>query len=162
MSQGDMFLKVEGSKQGPIKGEAQDDKHPAEIDVLGWSWGMRAQTTMGASGASGKSTLLELQVSKQVDSATTGLMSAMRNNEPLKRVVLTVRKAGKEPLEYFKIALEQARITSLEVGSEGSGTDALGESVSFAFKSISVEYVPQGTEGAQRGGMSFETDVDPS
>ncbi|MGB0129814.1 MAG: type VI secretion system tube protein Hcp [Rhodocyclaceae bacterium] len=160
MALGDMFLKVEGSKQGPIKGEAQDEKHPSEIDVLGWSWGMRAQTTMGAAGASGKSTLMELQVSKRVDSATTGLMSAMRNNEPLKRVILTVRKAGKETLEYFKITLQQARITSLDVGSEGGGGETLNENVSFAFKTITVDYVPQGTEGAQRGGMSFETDVD--
>lgn len=160
MALGDMFLKVEGSRQGPIKGEAQDEKHPAEIDVLGWSWGMRAQTAMGGAGASGKSTLLELQVSKKVDSATTGLMSAMRNNEPLKRVVLTVRKAGKEPLEYFKITLQQARITSVDVGAVGGGGDSLNESVSFAFKTIGVDYVPQGTEGGQRGSMSFETEVD--
>ena len=54
-SQADMFLKVEGSRMGPVKGESQDEKHKGEIDVLGWSWGMQAQTAMGGGGISGKS-----------------------------------------------------------------------------------------------------------
>jgi type VI secretion system secreted protein Hcp len=69
MSKGDMFLKIDGAKQGPIKGEAQDREHASEIDILGWSWGMRAQTGMGAGGETGKSTLQELTVAKRVDSA---------------------------------------------------------------------------------------------
>ena len=37
---GDMFLMVKGAKGGVIKGEAQDDSHKAEIDIVSWSWGM--------------------------------------------------------------------------------------------------------------------------
>lgn len=163
MSKGDMFLKVEGAKQGPIKGEAQDSAHGSEIDVLGWSWGMRAQTAMGAGGVTGKSTLQELIVAKKVDSATTALMSALRNNEQLKKVVLTVRKAGKDPIEYFKITLEGARITALDVVSEDEGSnEQLGEKLNIAFTSVSVEYTPQGEDGTPRGGMSFETDISPT
>ena len=162
MSKGDMFLKVEGTRQGPIKGEAQDREHASEIDILGWSWGMRAQTSMGAGGITGKSTLHELAVSKRVDSATTALMAALRNNEQLKKVVLTVRKAGKDPVEYFKITLEGARVTALDVISEEEGSnEQLSEKLSIAFTSISVEYTPQGEEGSPRGGMSFETDIGP-
>ena len=39
----DMFLSVNGAKSGQIAGEAQDQKHKNEIEVLGWSWGMPAQ-----------------------------------------------------------------------------------------------------------------------
>lgn len=162
MSKGDMFLKVEGARQGPIKGEAQDSEHASEIDILGWSWGMRAQTAMGAGGVTGKSTLQELTVDKRVDSATTALMAALRNNEQLKKVILTVRKAGKDPIEYFKITLQGARITALDVVSEEEGSnEQLSEKLSIAFTSISVEYTPQGAEGSPRGGMSFETDISP-
>ena len=34
-----MFLKIDGSRQGAIKGEARDAGHKDEIDVLGWTWG---------------------------------------------------------------------------------------------------------------------------
>jgi type VI secretion system secreted protein Hcp len=163
MSKGDMFLKLEGAKQGPIKGEAQDREHSSEIDILGWSWGMRAQTAMGAGGVTGKSTLQELTVAKRVDSATTALMAALRNNEPLKKVVLTVRKAGKDPIEYFKITLEGARITALDVVSaEEDSNEQLREKLSIAFTSICVEYTPQAADGSPCGGMSFETDISPT
>ena len=36
----DMFLKIDGTKQGPIKGESVDTRHAGEIDVVSWSWGM--------------------------------------------------------------------------------------------------------------------------
>lgn len=160
MATGDMFLKIETAKQGPIKGEAQDTKHQGEIDVLQWSWGMRAQTEMGSAGVSGKSTLKELVIVKKVDGATTGLMAAIRNNEVIKKAVLTVRKSGGDPLEYLKISLQNGRITAFDVASgKGGGNEALSEELSIAFQKISVEYVPQGADGKPRGGMVFETEI---
>ena len=37
MGLGDMFLKIEGAKQGLIKGESKDTSHKDEIDVVSWS-----------------------------------------------------------------------------------------------------------------------------
>lgn len=160
MALGDMFLKVESGRQGQIKGEAQDEKHKDEIDVLAWSWGMRAQTGMGAGGAAGKATVHELNIVKLVDSASTGLMSAMRNNDLIKKAVLTVRKAGGSALEYFKITIEKGRITALDVESGIAGAEtALTEKLSLAFQKISVEYVPQDKDGQPRGSMLFETEI---
>jgi len=154
-----MFLKVEGAKSGTIKGETIDAARKDEIDVLGWSWGMRAQTDMGGGGAAGKTSLRELDVRKTVDSASTALMSAMRNNEPIKRAVLTVRKAGSQPLDYLKITIETGRITSIDVESAADGSPDLVERVSFSFQKIGVEYVPQGSDGLPRGTMLFETET---
>src|SRR5512134_305073 len=160
MALGDMFLKVESAKQGAIKGEAQDEKHKDEIEVVGWSWGMRAQTAMGGGGATGKATVHELNIVKHVDSASTPLMSAMRNNDLIKKAVLTVRKAGGTALEYLKITIQNGRITVLEVQSGEAGTEAgLTEKLSLAFQRISVEYVPQGADGQARGSMMFETEI---
>lgn len=160
MTVGDMFLKIESAKQGPIKGEAQDETHKDEINVISWSWGMRAHTAMGAAGASGKATLHELNIVKCVDSASTGLMSAMRNNDLIKKAVLTTRKSGGTPLEYCKITIEKGRITALDVESgTGGETGDLMERLSLAFQRISVEYVPQGPDGQARGGMLFETEI---
>lgn len=160
MADQDMFLKLEGKVSGAIKGESQDGKHKDEIDVLSWSWGMTARTTLGGGGLASKAQLSELNICKRVDSASTPLMSALRNNEQIKKGVLTVRKSGKTQHEYLKITIEKGRVTSLNVRSgEGESPAELWEDVSFTFQSIAVEYVPQGADGQPRGGMQFETEI---
>jgi type VI secretion system secreted protein Hcp len=160
MAQGDMFLKIETARQGPIKGEAQDEAHKDEIDVKDWSWSMEAKTALSGGGISPKATLNELNIIKQVDSASTGLMSAMRNNDLIKKAVLTVRKAGGNPHEFFKINIENGRITELEVDTASfTSTGQLSEKLSLAFQKISVEYVPQGAEGLPKGSMQFDAEI---
>jgi type VI secretion system secreted protein Hcp len=159
MAQGDMFLKIEGSRQGVIKGEAQDLAHKDEIDVLGWNWGMSGNFMHGQ--ATAKVTVRELRVSKKVDRATTALMSALRNNEVIKKALLTVRKAGgTDPVEYFTVTMEKARIASID-HQAGDGIDpaALMEEISIAFTVMNVEYKPQGADGAFRGGTVFVMDL---
>ena len=153
---GDMFLSVKGAKSGQIKGESQDNVHEHEIDIVSWSWGMQAHATLGGGMASGKATVRELKVLKRVDSASTPLMSALRSNELITKAVLTLRKAGKAPLEFFKITIEQGRVTGLtiEAGNAGGSPDVF-ESVTFSFNKITVEYVPQGKDGQGRGSMLF-------
>ncbi len=160
MAQGDMFLMIESARQGPIKGEAQDETHQDEIEVIFWSWGMQAQSALGGAGPSSKASFNELRIVKHVDRASTGLMAAMRNNDLIKKAVLTVRKAGGTALEYFKITLQDGRITLLDVQSGEAGSDAeLTENLSLAYLRINVEYVPQGADGQARGGMVFETET---
>ena len=156
MALGDMFLKIETQRQGAIKGEALDDKHKNEIDVMSWSWGMRAQTAMAGAGAGSKATLDELEIVKRVDSASTGLMAAMRNNDAIKIATLTVRKAGGKPFEYLRVVLQKARITAISV--ESVETELI-ERMTLGFQRISVEYTPQGADGLARGGMTFETEI---
>jgi type VI secretion system secreted protein Hcp len=160
MALGDMFLKIESARQGAIKGEAQDDNHKDEIDVADWSWGMEAKTPLSGGGASPKATLSELSIVKQVDSASTGLMSAMRNNELISKAVLTVRKAGGVPHEYLKIRIEKGRITSIDVDTSNfPASGQLSERLSLAFQKISVEYIPQGADGHPRGSMLFDAEI---
>lgn len=161
MSNSDMFLKIEGARQGPIRGESSDALHAGEIEISGWSWGMDCegdwyQNKSGKDG--GRTTIHELVVSKRVDTASTALMSALRNNEPLKKVVLTVRKAaGAQALEYFTITLERARVTSHRMS--GAGSPELTEDVRFAFQKVMVEYRTQAGSGSNKGTNTFETEI---
>lgn len=155
-STGDMFLMVRGAKHGLIKGEAQDDLHNEEIDVLSWSWGMQAKASLGGGTATGKLAINELKIVKRVDSASTALMGALRTNESIQKAVLTLRKAGKGHLEYLRVTIEQGRVTSLTVdGGDGAGSADVVERVSFSFNKIEVEYWPQGKEGLPKGSMTF-------
>lgn len=159
MANGDMFLKIEGARTGVIKGESNDKTHPDEIEVLGWSWGMRASTAMGAAGNAARSSLESLTVRKMSDTASTALMSVMRNNELLKKAVLTVRKAGATPMEYMVVTLEQARITSFDISSEDQSAEKLVEKLAFSFQKISVDYYAQDTTGQRKGGSNFTAET---
>jgi type VI secretion system secreted protein Hcp len=153
---GDMFLMVKGAKHGLIKGEALDDQHKGEIEVVSWSWGMQAKATLGGGTATGKATINDLRIVKRVDSASTALMLALRTNEPIQKAVLTLRKAGKSQVEYLKVTIEQGRVTSLTIdGGDPSGSPDVVEKVSFSFNKIEVEYVPQNKDGLPQGGMTF-------
>lgn len=152
-----MFFKVKGAKAGDINGEAQDESHKNEIEVLAWSWGMQGKPALGGGTASGKATMRELRITKKVDKASTALMAALRTNELIKEATLTLRKIGKKPLEYLKIKIENGRIMSLDVeAGDASGSPALLERVSLSFNKISIEYTPQGPDGQALGGTTFE------
>lgn len=167
MALGDMFLKIDGQRQGPIRGESEDPGHLGEIDVLAWSWGMEClgewyqdkHTKQG-----GRTSIQELVVSKRVDSATTALMSALRNNEAIKSAVLSVRKAGgTDPVDYLKITIERARISAHRVNGGGAGGEVdQFEEVRFAFQKVRVEYRSQSKTGGGKGTSTFETEIDPA
>src|SRR5262245_22084102 len=160
MARCDMFLKAEGAKQGPIKGESRDPSHPDEIEVVSWSWGMEAHTSIQSGLPAGKTTVKELRIKKRADKASTAILSSLRNNEIIKKATLVVRKAGETPLEYLKITLEQARIVSFSTtGGSADGDAEVLEDVGIAFKKIAVEYTPQGQDGQARGSTTFETEI---
>lgn len=160
MSQGDMFLRIDGTKQGPIRGESQDKVHAGEIDVLAWSWGMDSPSDAYGM-ANARTTMDQLRVVKRVDNATTALMAALRHNELIKRAVLTVRKvSGEDALEYFKITVEKARLTHHRVsGGEAAESWMLTEELAMSFQKVTVEYVPQVKTGSGRGTTTFETEI---
>jgi type VI secretion system secreted protein Hcp len=150
-----MFFKVKGAKHGQINGEAQDDKHKGEIEVLSWSWGMQGKASLGGGVASGKATMRELRIVKNVDKASTALMSALRTNEVIKEGILTLRKTGTSKIEYFKITIQDGRVVSLDVeAGDESGGSTLLERVSFSFNKIAIEYTPQGGDGMPQGESS--------
>lgn len=139
----DIFLKIEG-----IKGESQDDKHKDEIDVLAWSWGMSQSGTthMGGGGGAGKVQVNDMSITKYVDLATPNLMLYCCNGKHIPNILLTVRKAGENALEYLKITMKDALISS--VTSSGSmDEDRLTEQLSMNFASVKVEYTPQKADG---------------
>lgn len=160
MAQRDMFLRLEGVKQGPIKGESADSLHGDEIDVISWSWGMDSPGDAFGQ-ASGRTSFEQLRIVKRVDRATTALMSAMRNNELIKLGVLTVRKAGgANPIDYFTIKIERARLIQHRVrGGEGADSSVLTEELALSFQKVGVEYVLQGKTGGGRSTSSFETEI---
>jgi type VI secretion system secreted protein Hcp len=148
----DMFLKVQG-----VTGEAGDADHQGEIQVSSWSWGMQMSTSaIAGTEGTGRSTLSELEVVKQVDQASPTLMLYLRNNKLVGQAKLTVRKAGKTPLEYLTVELKKVRITSLKVESQGT---ELIERLRLGFGVVKVTYTPQDEKGGSGAASVFEADA---
>ncbi|HEX8615285.1 MAG TPA: type VI secretion system tube protein Hcp [Telluria sp.] len=139
----DMFLKIDD-----VKGESRDSKHKDELDVLAWSWGLSQSGTthMGGGGGAGKVGVQDLSITKYIDKASPNLVMAACDGTHYKEALLTVRKAGKTPLEYIKITMKQVLVSSITTGATG-GEDRLTEKVTLNFAEFKVEYAPQKEDG---------------
>lgn len=152
----DMFLKIKG-----IEGEAHDDKHKNEIDILAWSWGESQSGTMhsGGGGGAGKVNMQDLNITKYLDKATSSIMNACATGQHISDIMLTVRKAGgKSPLEFLKITLNDCLISSVSTGGSG-GEDRLTENVSINFAQIKFEYKDQKADGSAGATFPFGYDL---
>jgi type VI secretion system secreted protein Hcp len=146
----DMFLKIEG-----IQGESVDSVHADEIDVLAWSWGMSQSGTMhvAAGGGSGKVAVQDLSITKYVDSASPNMMQKCCTGEHYPSAILTIRKAGADPLEYLVITMTGVLVTSISAGGSG-GEDKLTENVTLNFAEFESVYTPQAADGS--GGAAID------
>ena len=163
--QGDMFLAVKGVRNGVIQGESEDAVHGKEIEIISWSWGMNQHMAPGGglTQKTGRRSTQELKITKSLDTASTGLLSALSSNELLTSVVLTMRKAGSTPLEFLKITLKEACVSSISVeGGVPAGSVGLVEVVTFAFNVIEVEYIGQGRDGQRLGSYAWNDEFTPT
>src|ERR1700674_2891408 len=144
----DIFLKL-----GSVQGESLDSVHKNEIDVLAWSWAMSQSGTMHlGSGGGGKVSVQDLLITKYTDKATPNIVTACCTGAHYPTATLTVRKAGKTPVEYYVIVMTNVLVTNYATG--GSGTeDRFVETVALNFEQFDVKYQPQGETGAASGGV---------
>jgi len=155
----DMYLHVQGKRAGKIKGESVSPNHVDDIVVTAWGWGLKASTAMGSTEATSRRSYTALTVTKQLDCASTALMSALVANDEIKEALLTLRRTGGDHEAFFTIKLKSARVTRVE--HEASGDGSVVEVVAFAFTDVEVEYRRQQASGIRGGGYVF-TDQLPS
>lgn len=143
MAQADFFIKIDG-----IDGEATDDKHKNEIDVLSWSWGGSNSGTFGEGGGSGsgKWVAADFTFNMKVSKASPMLFLANATGKHIPSALLTCRKAsGDKQIEHLKIKLTPVMITAYQTGgSEGS---EMIESVTLNFGRIDITYTGQDGKG---------------
>ena len=150
----DIFAKI-----GDIKGESVDVKHPGEIEVLSFSWGVTNTGTIGSGGGggAGRATFKDLSIVHNVDKATPRLLEACATGVHLKDATITQRKAGKGQQEYLIIKMSDVLITSVQPSA--SGGEAGVESVTLQPWKIDLEYKPQKPDGSLDAGLHFKYDM---
>jgi type VI secretion system secreted protein Hcp len=151
----DMFLKIEG-----VEGESKDAKHGKEIDVLAWSWGVSNAGTFhsGTGGGAGKANVQDLSLTKYYDKASPNLLLACCTGKHYDEALLTVRKAGENPLEYIKITMTNVLVTSVSTGGSG-GEDRLTENVTLNFGKVKSQYWIQNPKGGGDKGPEMTYDI---
>jgi len=150
----DMFLKLEG-----IKGESKDAKHKDEIHIESFSWGLTQTGAVGTGGGggAGKVNVHDITIHKFFDKSSPALMLHCANGKHISKGLLTVRKAGEKPLEYFKVTLTDLIVSSIQ--HSGGHSDQLTENLSLNFAKFKVEYQEQKADGTGTPGGEMGWDV---
>jgi type VI secretion system secreted protein Hcp len=145
----DMFLKIPD-----IKGESLDAKHPGEIEVLAWSWGVNGPTAGDTKKSAAPACSQPLSVEKLVDLATAPLATGASLNTTYPTATLTVRKSGDRPIEFVVLKLADVTVKALENGGP-DGEGFFKERLTLAYKSATFTYTsqkPDGSAGASKSG----------
>ncbi len=149
----DMFLKIPG-----VDGESRDSSHKDEIDVLSWSWGMSNSGSTHSGGGAGIASFKDVALTKWLDKSTPKLMTHVSNGAHLPSAVLTVRKAGSEPVEYYTLTMTDVIVTSLSTGGSG-GEDRLTENVSLNFARVKATYIQILTTGPTEDPVEYDWNI---
>jgi type VI secretion system secreted protein Hcp len=132
------------------------------IDILSFSFGASNTSTYGV-GASGKEAkagrvdFSNLSIMKVLDATSPLLNQHCWSGDILDKVyILYDKPVGDAQADYFRIYLQDALITSVQVsGSSENPT----ESISFAFQKVEVAYKPENDDGTLGGSIAKGMDL---
>ena len=109
-------ISVEGTKQGPFKGESPRPTQKGKIPGVAFYFGVKSAREAGSGMASGRRTQSGISFTKAIDASTPQFYQAMASNEILKSVVLEfygTNPNGEEQVVY-SIKLTNATVSGIE------------------------------------------------
>ena len=144
----DLFLKLDG-----IDGESTDARHRNEIELLSYSWGetqlvLQSGGGGGGGGSASKVQMQDLHCALHTCIATPKLMLAVATGKHLKHAMLSVRRAGKTPLEFMQWTLGDIRVSSYQTAAEHASGFPPTDQLSLHFNTLTLAYHPQLADGS--------------
>jgi type VI secretion system secreted protein Hcp len=88
----------------------------------------------------------DISITKRIDKSSPNLIKFCCQGKHFDKAMLTVRKAGETPVEYFTIKMEDVLISSVQTGGS-SGGDMLTEQLSLNFAAFEVVFTEQDAKG---------------
>ena len=142
----DFFLKLDG-----IKGESTDSKHKEELEIESFSWGATNSGSFsnapGAGGGTGKVNFQDVHFTKKADKSSADIMFHCASGKHIKQANLTVRKAGEDQQEYYKVTLTDVLVSSYQSGGSAGISLIPTDQFSLNFAKIEFSYAPQDAKG---------------
>jgi type VI secretion system secreted protein Hcp len=154
---GAIFLMLDG-----IKGEATDEAHKEEINVLSYSWGMNNPSAMasGAGTAGGKVSVNDLVVSKSMDKTSPALHEHCCVGKVIPEGTLTVQRAGEDKVQALVLKMENVFVTAVDGGDAADMPSLPTETVTLSFKKFKYIYTPQDKEGKGEAEIEMGFDIE--
>lgn len=146
MAVADFFLKIDG-----IKGESTDAKHKDELEIESFSWGAVNSGSFsdapGAGGGTGKVSFQDVHFTKKVDKSSPDLAYHCASGKHIKIAELTVRKAGEDQQDYYKVKLTDVLVSSYQSGGSSGGSLLPVDQFSLNFAKVEFSYATQDAKG---------------
>jgi type VI secretion system secreted protein Hcp len=141
----DMYLKVDGAP-----GESKDSKHKDWIEIDSYSFGASQMSTMGhgGGGGAGKVQMQDFHFVSKLDKASPVLFQFLASGKHIGKVELSQCKVGGDQVEFLKVTMEDALMSSWQMGDSAGGAIPTGQ-YSFSFSKIKVEYSEQTDKGGK-------------
>jgi len=153
----DAFLKLDG-----IPGESTDAKHKDEIEILSFSWGLSNSGGFGSGGGggAGKASFQDFHFVSSLQKSSPKLWLTCATGEHIKQAVLTLRKAGGDNFEFYKVTLTDILVSSYQSGGSAQGSDTRPtDQFSLAYAKIRTDYSFQSEKGTVGGTTSAQFDL---
>ena len=149
----DIFLFIDG-----ISGESQDADHMGEMEVTSWHWKIHQHSNLlaGPGGGAPRASVEDLVILHQIDRSSPNLMTYCLNGRRIAQAVLTMRKAGGAPLDFYRITMDNVMITTVEPSGSAGG---FYEQISLSFSKIRQEYILQNKLGGSAGMVTGAFDI---
>jgi type VI secretion system secreted protein Hcp len=150
----DMFLKLDG-----IKGESKDQNHKGEIDIESFTFAVNngGSFSSGGGGGAGKVSFSDMTFMKSADLSSPELMRVCAAGTHIAFALLTVRKAGGQQEEFYKIKLSDVLVSS--VSNSGANGGNPQETLAINFAKIEFDYKEQTEKGTLAGNAKFGWDL---
>lgn len=156
----DAFIKIDG-----IPGESTDSKHKNEIELESFSWGVSQSGVSGGRGggmSAGKASFTDFSVVKIVDKASAALFGACATGKHNKEVIVTLRRAGGDQMDYLVYKFTDVMITNYQAAGAPGGGGLPTESISFNYSKLQIDYTVMNEKGQAAGKVGFTYDLKQS
>jgi type VI secretion system Hcp family effector len=132
------------------------------IEIQSWDWEVEAESswTKGAGASVGKPVPGALSWQHYFDTSSPVIMGFLCTGKSFPKVELQMMRAttGAAPTTYFTMGMEGAFITKVSNSATEEGN--VLQRVEMVFKTVKIDYVPAGVQGAKPGrAMSFNWDI---
>jgi type VI secretion system secreted protein Hcp len=146
-----VFLKVNGAKQGAIKGDVAVKGREGAIPVTAFSYGVITPRDASSGLPTGKRQHRPILVTSPTGPQTPKLFEALVTNETLTSVELDVYEPNRAGVQSvaLTIKLTNASLAELDVSEqEAAAVEVLSDHYSFVFQKIELTWVPGGIVGS--------------
>lgn len=145
-----MWFPQDGVSQ--VQGETSDVffSQIGAFEVSNFKFEVKGDESTEQKGAknSGKAKFGNFTITKVVDTASVPLYKALCRATIYPSIMLAVRKAGGSHLLFMQYIFRYNQVLGVN-WEGGSGQERPSESITFSFKAMGVQYIPQSSDGRE-------------